>query len=120
VEGIGNHGCEYMTGGTVVILGPTGSNFGAGMSGGEAYVLDENSRFAFKCNKVAAKHIRKLQDCSIKDQEKLKALIAEYQDATGSLKAAEILKGWNSYMGKCREGFLPPLRGIHSLNSSSI
>lgn len=51
VEGIGDHGCEYMTGGTVLILGETGKNFGAGMSGGIAYVLDERGDFKSKCNK---------------------------------------------------------------------
>ena len=50
VEGVGSHGCEYMTGGVVVVLGMTGSNFGAGMSGGVAYVLDEDGTFAERCN----------------------------------------------------------------------
>ena len=50
VEGVGDHGCEYMTGGRVVVLGPTGRNFAAGMSGGEAYVLDEDGRFPARCN----------------------------------------------------------------------
>ena len=50
VEGVGDHGCEYMTGGHVVVLGPTGRNFAAGMSGGIAYVLDEDGRFAGRCN----------------------------------------------------------------------
>src|SRR5438132_8171354 len=50
VEGVGDHGCEYMTGGTVVVLGPTGRNFAAGMSGGIAYVLDESEEFASRCN----------------------------------------------------------------------
>ena len=50
VEGVGDHGCEYMTGGTVVVLGPTGRNFAAGMSGGVAYVLDRDGTFASRCN----------------------------------------------------------------------
>src|SRR5213078_4186714 len=52
VEGVGDHGCEYMTGGRVVVLGQTGRNFAAGMSGGIAYVLDENGDFAKRCNKA--------------------------------------------------------------------
>ncbi len=50
VEGVGEHGCEYMTGGRIVILGKTGRNFGAGMSGGIAYVLDEDQKFTARCN----------------------------------------------------------------------
>jgi glutamate synthase (NADPH) large chain len=100
VEGVGNHGCEYMTGGTVVILGPTGSNFGAGMSGGVAYVLDEKGDFASRCNKGIAHQLRHLDDSSAKDLARLKALISEYCEATRSAKAALILKDWNSFKGK--------------------
>jgi glutamate synthase (NADPH) large chain len=100
VEGVGNHGCEYMTGGTVVILGPTGSNFGAGMSGGEAYVLDEKGDFAARCNKGIAHHLRHLDDSCAKDLDRLEALISEYYDATRSAKAALILQDWNGFRGK--------------------
>jgi glutamate synthase (NADPH/NADH) large chain len=92
VEGIGNHGCEYMTGGTVVILGSTGRNFGAGMSGGIAYVLDENSDFKEKCNKDMIE-IKPISES--KDILKLKKLISEHYLYTNSLKAKEILDNWD-------------------------
>jgi len=100
VEGVGNHGCEYMTGGTVVILGPTGSNFGAGMSGGVVYVLDEDGDFASRCNKGIRSYLKGLDADSDRDLDRLKALITEYRDATGSLKAEAVLDGWDSYCGK--------------------
>lgn len=100
VEGVGNHGCEYMTGGTVVILGPTGSNFGAGMSGGEAYVLDENGDFALKVNKGARSYLKGLDEGGILDTEKLKSIIAEHLEATGSRIAAAVLTDWDSWKDK--------------------
>jgi len=100
VEGVGNHGCEYMTGGTVVILGPTGANFGAGMSGGTAYILDEKDEFIQKCNKKITKHANALDDSSTKDQTKLKALISEHYAMTHSAKANDILENWGNYKNK--------------------
>lgn len=97
VEGIGNHGCEYMTGGTVVILGPTGKNFGAGMSGGIAYILDQNNDFIDKCNKdiVEVKSLLNEEDTS-----KLKELISEHYLYTKSAKAKNILNNWDFYINK--------------------
>ncbi|MFT5003106.1 MAG: glutamate synthase (NADPH/NADH) large chain, partial [Flavobacteriales bacterium] len=93
VEGIGDHGCEYMTGGKAVILGATGRNFAAGMSGGVAYVLDVNNDFASKCNMemVALESI----DTDAESHE-LKALIIEHFDATGSDVASELLSDWDN------------------------
>ena len=95
VEGVGEHGCEYMTGGTAVILGRTGKNFAAGMSGGVAYVLDEHHHLYKKLNK-------ELVECSeLNDQRdivKLQALISKHVAATGSAKGEEILKNFNRYL----------------------
>jgi glutamate synthase domain-containing protein 2/glutamate synthase domain-containing protein 1/glutamate synthase domain-containing protein 3 len=92
VEGVGDHGCEYMTGGRVVILGPTGRNFGAGMSGGIAYVYDADRRFSARAN-------GELVDLepvsgSDSDAEDLRALIAEHAQRTGSLVARNLLAQW--------------------------
>ena len=93
VEGVGDHGCEYMTGGTVVVLGTTGRNFAAGMSGGIAYVFDENSDFASHCNTqtVALEHLDE-QDKAI-----LKALIEQHAAYTNSARAAIVLINWKVY-----------------------
>jgi len=91
VEGVGDHGCEYMTGGVVVILGKTGRNFGAGMSGGVAYVYDPNHDFAAKCNMEMVDLYR--IDESGNDQQ-LKEMIEQHFAYTDSLKAAEILQDW--------------------------
>jgi len=93
VEGVGDHGCEYMTGGKVVILGSTGRNFAAGMSGGVAYVLDKNNDFAPKCNMemVALETVD-----SATESLELKALITQHFDATGSDVASDLLKDWDN------------------------
>ncbi len=95
VEGVGDHGCEYMTGGMVVVLGKTGKNFAAGMSGGIAYVLDEHHHLYRRLNK-------ELVECSEltekADIEKLKALIEEHVKATGSEKGRRILSDFKSYL----------------------
>jgi glutamate synthase domain-containing protein 2/glutamate synthase domain-containing protein 1/glutamate synthase domain-containing protein 3 len=89
VEGVGDHGCEYMTGGRVVILGPTGRNFGAGMSGGIAYVYDLDRRFSARANT----ELVDLEPVLIDDWdvEELRALIAEHAARTGSLNARNLL-----------------------------
>lgn len=97
VEGIGNHGCEYMTGGTVVILGPTGRNFGAGMSGGIAYVLDEKDDFIDKCN---GKTVEATPLNGSRDIDKLKDLISEHYQFTNSQKAKDILENFEAYLKK--------------------
>ncbi len=92
VEGVGDHGCEYMTGGRVVVLGPTGRNFAAGMSGGIAYVLDEDGRFAERCNH----QLVGLEALGIDDERIVLALVAEHAQRTGSPVAARVLADWNA------------------------
>jgi glutamate synthase (NADPH/NADH) large chain len=119
VEGLGDHGCEYMTGGTVVVIGQTGRNFAAGMSGGVAYVLDEAGGFEKRCNlsmvalepvpeeeaasetgeieshgKVDVHHLGRADD------ELLRSLIEKHAQHTGSTRARMILDKWDSYRTK--------------------
>jgi len=119
VEGVGDHGCEYMTGGTVVVLGQTGRNFAAGMSGGVAYVLDEAGGFEKRCNlsmvalepvpeeeaasetgeieshgKVDVRHLGRADD------ELLRSLIEKHAQQTGSERAKLILANWDRYRSK--------------------
>jgi len=96
VEGVGDHGCEYMTGGKVVILGETGRNFAAGMSGGVAYVLDEDNTFEKRCNKEMV-DLDKLEDDDIKT---LKTLINNHLKYTKSPVAEKILNSFDEYIGK--------------------
>jgi glutamate synthase (NADPH/NADH) large chain len=128
VEGCGDHGCEYMTGGIVVVLGATGRNFAAGMSGGIAYVLDESNDFESRCNlsmvdlePVAeeedlnqqlhhqggdlAHHGRVdiMADMTRFDAERLRQLIASHLQYTGSSRAREILDAWDDYKPKFRK-----------------
>ena len=91
VEGIGDHGCEYMTGGTTVILGEVGRNFGAGMSGGIAYVYDKNKTFASRCNGEALNLLAVEEQ---KDIDELRALIENHYNATLSPLAQRILEKW--------------------------
>lgn len=97
VEGIGNHGCEYMTGGTVVILGSVGKNFGAGMSGGVAYILDQEEDFISKCNQEIVKVNSVINS---EDIVELKKLITEHYHHTNSLKAKSILDNWENSINK--------------------
>ncbi len=90
VEGVGDHGCEYMTGGRVVVLGRTGRNFAAGMSGGVAYVYDKDRRFADRCNT----ELVDLEELAEADEEEIKALIAEHVARTGSLVGRNVLASW--------------------------
>ncbi|MEQ6433628.1 glutamate synthase-related protein [Comamonas sp. w2-DMI] len=107
VEGVGDHGCEYMTGGTVVVLGRTGRNFAAGMSGGVAYVYDEDGQFAQRCNTASVKLEKVLPhdefvsriDPAIwhrgqSDDEQLRALLEAHSRWTGSTRARELLDNW--------------------------
>lgn len=123
VEGVGDHGCEYMTGGTVVVLGRTGRNFAAGMSGGIAYVLDEDGTFAERCNlaMVALEPLpdeivaRAECDCgpeleshgfvaidhlTMGDELILKGLIERHAHFTGSRRAKEILAHWSHWRSR--------------------
>ncbi|MEI6703031.1 MAG: glutamate synthase-related protein, partial [Deltaproteobacteria bacterium] len=94
VEGVGDHGCEYMTGGTVVVLGQTGRNFAAGMSGGIAYVLDEQGDFASRCNmEMVALEQLDAADCAT-----LKAMIEKHAECTGSSRATMMLINWQNVM----------------------
>lgn len=128
VEGTGDHGCEYMTGGVVVVLGPTGRNFAAGMSGGVAYVLDETGDFESRCNlsmvdlePVAAEEevmgrlanqkgdlashglVDVMQNMTEQDVERLHALITRHAHYTNSAKAKTILADWPTWAAKFRK-----------------
>ena len=97
VEAIGDHGCEYMTGGRVVILGKTGRNFAAGMSGGIAYVLDEAGDFATRCN-MELVGLEKLVDAD--EIETVWKLVQRHQTFTHSERAAKILGDWKNFIPK--------------------
>jgi glutamate synthase (NADPH/NADH) large chain/glutamate synthase (ferredoxin) len=107
VEGTGDHGCEYMTGGTVVVLGKTGRNFAAGMSGGLAYVYDEDGQFARRCNTAMVSLDKVLpaaeQEASVDkaiwhrdqaDETQLRKLLEDHNRWTGSKRARELLDNW--------------------------
>ena len=97
VEGVGDHGCEYMTGGKVVILGETGRNFAAGMSGGTAYILDETGDAATRCNTQMVA-LEKLEDPG--EIEAIHALIKNHADYTKSQKAFKVLALWEEMVPK--------------------
>ena len=128
VEGVGDHGCEYMTGGVVVVIGQTGRNFAAGMSGGVAYVLDEAGDFAERCNMAMVElepvpeeddMLEKLHhhggdiahkgrvdvsgDMTRHDEERLVQLLSNHVHYTGSTRAKDILDNWNDYRPKFRK-----------------
>jgi glutamate synthase (NADPH) large chain len=114
VEGTGDHGCEYMTGGCVVVIGKTGRNFAAGMSGGVAYVLDEDQSFEKKCNmsmvvleKIADDRVlydeasfNVLHQMDRHDAQRLHYLLSRHAKYTGSESAKTILGQWHSYLPK--------------------
>jgi glutamate synthase (NADPH/NADH) large chain len=113
VEGVGDHGCEYMTGGTVVVLGITGRNFAAGMSGGIAYVLDEDGSFNSRCNQSMvqmepvlvepeqeAKVSRDVWHMGQADEAILKGFIERHARYSNSARAREILDNWTAYRAK--------------------
>ena len=97
VEGIGDHGCEYMTGGRVVILGHTGRNFAAGMSGGIAYVLDLEGDFTKRCN-LEMVTLNPVTDSA--DVAELRQMIQAHRERTGSLRAGAILDAWDEHLPK--------------------
>ncbi len=100
VEGVGEHGCEYMTGGRVVVLGPTGKNFAAGMSGGIAYVLDEYSRLYRNLNKEMVL----MEKVETKyEQEELRAMIEAHVAYTGSRKGRRVLENFKEYLPKFKK-----------------
>ncbi|MEF8864615.1 MAG: glutamate synthase large subunit [Salinibacter sp.] len=100
VEGVGDHGCEYMTGGVVVVLGRTGRNFGAGMSGGEAYVLDEDGTFAETVNPEMVR-VEALTD--ERDRRLVRRLVEKHLHQTGSAKASRVLEDWEASVGQFRK-----------------
>ena len=100
VEGVGDHGCEYMTGGRVAILGPTGKNFAAGMSGGIAYVLDEHNDLYTRLNKS----LISIEELTNKyDVQELKEMITEHAKTTGSAKGKYILEHFSEYLPKFKK-----------------
>ncbi len=99
VEGIGDHGCEYMTGGSVICLGPTGRNFAAGMSGGKAYIYDEAGDFATKLNTEMVR-VMPLRECSDQEIAEVKSRIQRHRELTGSEKAGRLLASWESTLDK--------------------
>src|SRR5690606_12333196 len=113
VEGTGDHGCEYMTGGTVVVLGKTGRNFAAGMSGGVAYVYDEDGLFAQRCNTASVTLETVLPHGEFastvnpgiwhrgeSDEQQLRALVEAHSRWTGSKRARELLDNWAAARAK--------------------
>jgi len=98
IEGIGDHGCEYMTGGRLVVLGTTGRNFAAGMSGGIAYIWDRVGDFDLKCNfgTVVLERIE-----SPDEEGEVRDLISRHQQYTGSAPAAEALSDWSTFLSQC-------------------
>jgi len=100
VEGIGDHGCEYMTGGCIVVLGGTGINFGAGMTGGAAYVLDEKREFVDRYNHELIDIHRVVSENMEAHRNYLRELIEAYVEATGSAWGQEILEDFRGYVGQ--------------------
>jgi len=93
---VGDHGCEYMTGGTVVILGETGRNFAAGMSGGVAYIFDRNNSFKKNCNMEMVD----FDPIEADEEELIRKMILDHFTFTGSDVASELLKNWKELFGK--------------------
>lgn len=97
VEGVGDHGCEYMTRGTVVVIGPTGRNFAAGMSGGLAFVLDDAGRFPVLCNQGMVD----LEPLELdEDIDSVQTLLRKHIEATGSERAQWVLENWHALQSK--------------------
>jgi glutamate synthase domain-containing protein 3 len=97
IEGVGDHGCEYMTGGRVVILGPTGRNFAAGMSGGVAYIWDPHDRFLANCN-LGMVELEKVE--AEEDVAELRELVETHLRYTKSAPAANVLDQWDACLGQ--------------------
>ncbi len=97
VEGVGDHGCEYMTGGVAVILGRTGRNFAAGMSGGLAFVLDEDESFRTRCNPTMLDQLEPLDDT---DRMELHSLVSEHVRRTGSAVGQRVLDDFDTLIGR--------------------
>ena len=115
VEGVGDHGCEYMTGGRVVVLGKTGRNFAAGMSGGIAYVLDLDGDFPYYCNQELVE-LTRLQDYD--EVAELQELIATHWHLTGSKQAEKVLANWDGYFPRFMK--VTPLEYKKVLNEQKL
>ncbi|MFN8569693.1 MAG: glutamate synthase subunit alpha, partial [Kouleothrix sp.] len=112
VEGLGDHGCEYMTGGAVLVLGSTGRNFAAGMTGGIAYVFDEDASFASRCNG----ELVELGRLDLEDEINIRGLLARHRELTGSPRAVALLDGWE----RVRAQFVRVApRGVHVQQTKS-
>ena len=98
-EGVGDHGCEYMTGGRVVVLGPTGRNFGAGMSGGIAYVYDHDGEFRSRLNDEMVV----LEELTDDDRDFLRGVVTRHRELTGSDVARRLLAGWAVAVSRFRK-----------------
>jgi glutamate synthase (NADPH) large chain len=149
VEGVGDHGCEYMTGGVVVVLGQTGRNFAAGMSGGIAYVLDEQGDFSKRCNMAMVElepipaedetleviahqggdmethgRVHIMSDMTRNDALRLKRLIQNHKHYTGSQRAQYILENWQEYLPRFVKvmpvDYREALKQIQALQKSSV
>ena len=96
VEGLGDHGCEYMTGGLVLCLGKTGRNFGAGMSGGVAYIYDEDGEFVSSRLNTEMVKTYPLVECEDQEIEKVRKLIEQHAELTHSIRAQELLNNWSA------------------------
>jgi glutamate synthase domain-containing protein 2/glutamate synthase domain-containing protein 1/glutamate synthase domain-containing protein 3 len=102
IEAVGDHGCEYMTGGKVVILGPTGRNFAAGMSGGVAYVLDEKKDFQVRLNTEMV-GLYELIECLDEEIAEVKGMVENHVKYTGSQRGKRILDQWDTYLPMFRK-----------------
>jgi glutamate synthase (NADPH/NADH) large chain len=100
LEGVGDHGCEYMTGGTIVVLGDTGVNFGAGMSGGMAFLYDPENQLPDRINAEMVEFCRIDTEETQPYRHYLKSLITEYHRCTGSATAERLLANFSSEVGK--------------------
>ena len=98
IEGVGDHGCEYMTGGRVVVLGPTGRNFAAGMSGGIAYIWDRKGDFNLNCN-LATVELERIE--SAEEEAEVKDLINRHVQFTGSTVGSRVLENWSEFLSQC-------------------
>jgi glutamate synthase domain-containing protein 3 len=116
VEGLGDHGCEYMTRGLVVVLGKCGRNFAAGMSGGLAYVLDEKGDFAEKRCNTSGVDLEPVGD----DEHMLFTLITRHAEATGSPRAKWILESWEQMLPKFIKIFPHEYRRVLKLKKAPV
>jgi glutamate synthase (ferredoxin) len=121
VEGVGDHGCEYMTGGCVVVLGSTGRNFAAGMSGGIAYVLDEDGSLSSKINREMV-DLESLEDSE--DIQELKIMIQNHVDHTGSQLGQKVLENWdyivNKFVKVMPRDYKRMMQAINQVNKKGI